>query len=282
MRRLPRHLPVLILSFLLLAVPTGKALATGPIAVGCDAEAVCSYRLGVSIVAAPGWTQLPHVPTSEIDFARLRPRAVDQDIRLVIRAFATTSDTNSARAASTAANLLVSEFSATHPHVTRQRVTYSGATGLLLRGLPPTPQPAADIVLAHDHVIYLIIAPGSTLSTDQRQALASLQFVDRSGSFPIEPHLVILPTIVPLGHRFQVTLIGAHPDQPYSFVAAPHRTGFGGGNMGRRRTDNIGAVTFTYPAFTRKAAAGQWTVTVYDARGKKVTTAPLEVTVRSS
>ncbi len=66
---------------------------------------------------------------------------------------------------------------------TQTAVTYAGFPGVLVRGLPGDPGPAADIFLARNGHVYQIIAPGASLAPDQRRALASLRFIPRSGNF---------------------------------------------------------------------------------------------------
>lgn len=154
----------------------------------CPTGTVCDHALGVAISLQPGWLRLgpPQVPPHVIALVT-RPSnglcCADYDDRLHIAAWGTTSDRNDARAANAGADRLISEFRA-RLKVTRTPVRYGGAPGVLLRGLPPTPGPAVDIVLAHAGAVYLIIAPGSLLTSDQRAALASLRFIPRQGPFP--------------------------------------------------------------------------------------------------
>jgi hypothetical protein len=142
----------------------------------------------------------------------------------------------------------------------------------LLRGLPAAPQPAADFLLVHNRAVYLVIAPGSQLAPDQRRALSGLHFTPHASSFPVQPHLGVQPNPVNLGKKLRVTLIAVQPGVRYTFAIRPGKPGFGGGNMGARRSNIIGGVSFTYPPFRDRRDSGQWTMTAYNRNGQKVAT----------
>lgn len=138
----------------------------------------------MALVPPAGWHPLPasNFPPHTLTWFARPVVGPDYNIRLLIRSDGTTSDLNDAWAAITAANMLVSGYRGIH--TTRYPVSYGGAPGLLIRGLPGGPDPDAFIMLAHHGALYSVIAPGARLAADQRQALASLRFIQRVGPFP--------------------------------------------------------------------------------------------------
>jgi hypothetical protein len=68
--------------------------------------------------------------------------------------------------------------------VTQTTAHYAGSPAVVLHGLPGSPEPAINIVLAHGNHVYLIIVPGRQIAADQRAALGSLRFIPRTGRFP--------------------------------------------------------------------------------------------------
>lgn len=146
-------------------------------------HALYDRNLGVAITPSPGWriNAPSRIDPHEIDFVIPARNGVDASDRLIIRPWGTTGDATDRRAASAGMSRLAAEF---RMHVALQPVHYGGAPGFVTRSLPPTPLPAADIVLAYDGAIYLIIVPGTSLASDQRDALRSLRFIPRNGPFP--------------------------------------------------------------------------------------------------
>ena len=150
----------------------------------CPQGTVCDHALGVALTPPSTWQRIPpgHFPAHTLVWFTYPNLGLDYNVRLLIGPDGVTSDRNDARAAAYAASRLVSGYRSIHP--TQYTVRYGGAPGVLVRGLPGGPGPDALIILAHQSTLYNIIAPGFTLAADQRQALASLQFIQRVGSFP--------------------------------------------------------------------------------------------------
>lgn len=183
----PNHpllaLLVSIIAMLALSPVPGSAAS----AACCPAARVCDHALGIDLLPQPGWIHLapPQVPGHVIAFATRPIRGQDYDIRLQIAPWGVAGQLDDAKAAQAGADRLIGGFH-TRLHVSRTPIRYDGAPGELIRGLPPTPHRAVDIVPAHDGVIYLIIAPGSapSLAPDQQAALASMRFIPRRRPFP--------------------------------------------------------------------------------------------------
>jgi hypothetical protein len=136
------------------------------------------------------------VPAHVITLVTRPFTGLDYNLRLQIAAWSRTGDSNEARAARHAAQRLASGYRGLR--LVRRPVRYGGAPGVLLRGLPGT-APAADIVLAHRGAVYLIIVPGTAVSSDQRRALDSLRFIPRRGPFPSGNP--VAPTTPPSGRQ---------------------------------------------------------------------------------
>lgn len=257
----------------------------------CPSHTVCDRALGIALSPPAGWVRLrpPRVPPHEIDLAR-PAHGPNVDLRLVIRSLGTTAGRNDRRAAWVAAGRLRRSYRA--PGATRTPVRYAGAPGILLRGMPPTPRPAVDIVLAHAGALYLIILPGTGPAPDQRAALASLHMISRVGPFPpvnptaplgltatrtIPPTLRVTPSPVPLGRALTVMLAGVRPRATIVFQVAPlASTGFGGGLMGRYRAGPAGTIRFTYPPFRTRGELGRWRITA-SRRGARLTSTVIRV-----
>jgi hypothetical protein len=153
---------------------------------GCPPATVCDRALGVALTPPSGWHGVPpgHFSPHILAWFKEPSLGLDYNIRLLIGPDGTTIDNNDARAAVTAADELIAGYLG-HVHPTRYPVRYGSAPGVLIRGLPGSPGPDAIIILAHEGALYSIIAPGPTLAPDQHQALASLRFIARIGSFPL-------------------------------------------------------------------------------------------------
>jgi hypothetical protein len=169
----------LVASLPAVALAGGRPAAGG----GCPPGTVCDSTLGVAVTPPPGWFLLPRskFPPHTLAFGRLPNKGLSYNVRLIIQPYAVTSVQNDARSAQLIAAKLIRAERATS--VTQLPVRFAGSPGLLLRGLPGGPGPALDIVLAHQKAVYLIIAPGTGLAADQRQALASMRLIPRTGHF---------------------------------------------------------------------------------------------------
>ncbi len=137
---------------------------------------------GLALTVPPGWIQLPRGKFLPHTLAfGTRPTGLNYYLRLVIAPFAVTSLGNDTHAARLTAGKLIQANRV--PSARQTAVNYAGTRGVLVRGLPGGPGPAADIFLARNGHVYQIIAPGASLAPDQRRALASLRFIPRSGNF---------------------------------------------------------------------------------------------------
>lgn len=278
--------PLLPLAIALLApvvfgfAPTGQASA-----IGSSLVRVSDTSLGVSLVIPKGLVRLTRVPTSEIDIAR--PGGGESGyLRFVIRAFEMTPRMSVQKAEWRASSDLISGFPH-HGTLARRRTTIAGTPTLMIRGLPPTPQPAADVLLVYrnpghrlsaNRAVYLIVLPGRTVDRAQREILSTLTFIPRTQFFPCPPTLSVSPNPIRLGRPLSVVLSCVRPNHTYGFVTSPLKPGFGGGNMGDHRTGAYGLASFTYPAFERSWELGRWVVDVYDDRdGKRVAQASVFV-----
>ena len=162
----------------------------GGVAQRMDAPATCppdvarNSALGVALTLPPGWQEAApgKFPPGELGLQiPASPGRPDNDGRLAIASWGTTTDRDDARAAAAGMNRLLKGMKAP---VTRVPVRYGGAPGVLVRGLPIPPAGVTAIVLAHAGAVYKILAPGKNLAPDRRQALASLRFIPRVGPFP--------------------------------------------------------------------------------------------------
>jgi len=182
-----RSIPFLFVLAVAVGLPN-HAAAGGPApsdTSGCPPGAVCDLALGVGLVPPVGWQRLPpgNFPPPTLAWFVGPPSGSVNHLRLIIRSNGRSSDLDDARAAATAANTLISEYS-NRASITRYPVRYGSAPGVLIRGLPGTPEPYAFIILAHQGALYSLLAPGSRLAVDQQQALAGVQFITRVGSVP--------------------------------------------------------------------------------------------------
>jgi hypothetical protein len=173
---------ILLGSTVVMERPAALAASTG---VACPPGTDCDHALGVALIPPHGWQRLPagSFPPPALAWFVGPPQGAVNHIRLIIRSGGRTSDRVDAHAATNAAIRLIAGY-VTRVSVTRVPVEYGSAQGVLIRGLPGSPGPYAFILLAHLGALYSIIAPGSHLASDQRQALASLRFIARVGPFP--------------------------------------------------------------------------------------------------
>ena len=167
--------------------PPASAGATTavPTLAGCPAGMDCDAALGVALTPPAGWQRAPsgHYPPGQLVFWQTpAPGQGDAEERLLIAPWGTTTETDEAKAATQGMDRLLQ--GAHMANATRVPVSYGGAPGVLVRGLPGGPAPVTAIVLAHAGAVYKILAPGDALAADQRQALASLRFMARVGPFP--------------------------------------------------------------------------------------------------
>jgi len=156
------------------------------IAIQCGDRTICDTALGVALTMPTEWQQADprKNPPGELDFI-IPPSPsgpANPDLRLVIRPYGITADMDDARAASAAADAETRAAGAAGT-ITRIPVRYAGTPGVLLRGVPSN-GPVAEILLAHAGAVYRILASGNELAPDQREALDSLRFIQRRGSFP--------------------------------------------------------------------------------------------------
>jgi hypothetical protein len=150
----------------------------------CPPDVARNSALGVALTLPPRWQEAApgKFPPGELGLQiPAPPGRPDNDGRLDIASWGTTTDRDDARAAAAGMNRLLKGMKAP---VTRVPVRYGGAPGVLVRGLPIPPAGVTAIVLAHAGAVYKILAPGKNLAPDQRQALASLRFIPRVGPFP--------------------------------------------------------------------------------------------------
>lgn len=187
----------LLRSFLLLVVATflssnvvmaGAPHRTASTAGGCPSGTACDRVLGVALVPAPGWQQMPvgKLPPHTIGLFGPPVIGLSYNVRLIIGSDGTTGEKNDVRAVGQAANALTRGYSRLRmrPPLVRVPVRYGGAPGVMILNLPGQPTLVIVIVLAHRGALYRIAAPGATLARDQRQALGSLRFIPRVGLFP--------------------------------------------------------------------------------------------------
>lgn len=145
---------------------------------GCASREVCNRTLGIALHLPAGWEAAPagHYPASDLVLWRTPATGQETAVeRLIIRPLGTTTDANDARAAAAEADRELQANpspAATH----RRTVRYAGVEGVLLRGVPSN-GPVAEITLAHQGSLYRILAPGTALSVNQQQVLASLRFI---------------------------------------------------------------------------------------------------------
>lgn len=181
-------LPFVAILAVAMGLPRGAAAGgSAPVgANGCPPRTDCDHALGVALIPQTGWQLVPsgHWPPHVLAWFAQPPLGLDHNVRLLIGPGGTTNDPHDARAAAAAAQKLIAGYRG-HVHTSHYTVRYGGAPGVLIRGLPGGPALFAIIILAHQGVLYSIIAPGATLAPDQQQALASLQFIPRAGPFPL-------------------------------------------------------------------------------------------------
>jgi len=213
---------------------------------GCPPGTVCNHALGMALIPPHGWQRLPagSFPPPTLAWFVGSPRGAVNRIRLVIRSDGTTQERNDVRAAVAAANALTRGYSrlAMRPPLVRVPVQYGGAPGIMIRNLPGQPTMVLEIVLAHRGALYNIIAPGSRLAGDQRQALASLQFITRVGSFP-----------------------GANPPPPFGSSSVPTVPGpvFTGRTLTLTRPNALPTGRHTYSAWFNAWSQHGWLLTYH-------------------
>lgn len=181
------------------AVLPGQAHAAGaphtPRVVSCPTGTVCDAALGVALPLPAGWTR-DNYPTGILEFsARPTRGATYRVVRLNIASWGTTSDRDDARVAAAGMDALIRSTNSTRSF-TRVPLHFLGASGVLVSGLPSSPGPVTAIILARASVAYKILAPGTTLAPDQRQALDTLRFIPRMGPFP-PANGVVVPSTAP-------------------------------------------------------------------------------------
>lgn len=173
----------LLLALAFSAVPC-HAFAGGPAPSPCPAGRFCDPHLGISLRLPPGWSVVGTkqlAGSNQVAFAAPGGTGLSYNLRLIARAFAVTSITNSKRSASRVATKLIKAERTPEPF--QSPVHYAGTFGLLISGLPGGETPALDVILARHQFVYQLILPGRKLAPDQRAALRSLRFISRTGPF---------------------------------------------------------------------------------------------------
>ena len=151
----------------------------------CPGGDVCDAALGIALTLPTGWQEASPGKFPPGDLALQIPAAVgqgDNDLRLQISPWGTTTAAGAAWAASAGMDRLLQGV---NPPPARTAVHYGGATGLLVSEPQIPPNGVTAIILAHAGTVLEILAQGKALAPDQRQALASLRFIPRAGSFPL-------------------------------------------------------------------------------------------------
>lgn len=185
---------VIALILLLTITPTAGAAGQLPAGVGaahmsrnCPAFTVCDTALGIAVTPPASWRLVPTggLPAHTIGFYAPPARIWEYARRLTISSGGTTRERNDAMAAARAARAPTHGYTHMRPPLVRISVRYGGAPGVMILNLPGQPLPFVQIILAHGGAVYRIAASGrSTLTPDQRHALASLRFIPRVGPFP--------------------------------------------------------------------------------------------------
>jgi hypothetical protein len=152
--------------------------------------AVCDRLLGVALTVPKGWSVVPRekFPPGYLAFWTHIPGSQEPPSHLVIEPVGLASACTDGQAALAVAEALARTTTSRHP-IMRRRSIVAGAPAVYLYGLPATPEPSVQIVVAHRGAVYQLIFPGSTraLQPDQWHALASLRFIPRIGPFPRRP-----------------------------------------------------------------------------------------------
>lgn len=172
----------IIASCTLVAALTSVSLR--PSGAGANSDAAQHQALGVALAALPaGWVIAPSgkFPTGDLTFVTMHNG--DMDLRLSIQPLGLQDTSDEQAAATAAADALVQDYKVTTP-VTRTTMTIDGSPAVVLHGTPG-PVPGLEIVVAHNGAAYDVVTFGSdTLQADQQEALASVRFIPRTGSFP--------------------------------------------------------------------------------------------------
>ena len=173
----------LSLAFILVYMPQ-LVLAGGPAPSYCPSGRFCAAQLGLSLHLPPGWYVVGKkqlAGNNQVSFAAPGSAGPNYNLRLIIRAYAVTSFTDSKQSVQRLTAKLIRAERVTG--VQTFPVHYADSFGLLIRGLPGSPTPAQAILLGRNQDVYQIIAPGTALAPDQTAALNSLQFVPIRGPF---------------------------------------------------------------------------------------------------
>lgn len=143
-----------------------------------DRDVLVDRALGIGFVSLPsGWSVAPPGKYTPGTIGLIK--GLD-DVRLSVQPLGLADTRDEATAASTEADRLAQGL---RVPITRTPVIVAGSRGVMLQGLPGPAN--VQIVLAHQGALYNIVAfDNDTLQQDQLQALASLHFVSRVGSFP--------------------------------------------------------------------------------------------------
>ena len=184
----------LALTILLLIVPSARAaapiVAHGPTTQGgghCPLHTVCDTALGIALTPPSSWRLLPagKLPPHTLGLYEPPARIWRYALRLTIASGGVTHEQNDVVAANRAARVLTHGYTHMRLPLVRIPVRYGGAAGVMILNLPGQPLAFVQIILAHAGALYQISASGtSTLTLDQRRALASLRFIPRVGRFP--------------------------------------------------------------------------------------------------
>jgi hypothetical protein len=143
----------------------------------------CNRAIGVALRLPRGWTVAPpgHFPFNNLALVTIIPGRQDMDLHMGIEPFGTTTARDALAAAEAGADATTQGV--TLP-LTRTTTSVGGLPAVRLRGLPGAPDFGQEIVVAHGGLLYGIYTFDNSrqaLTPGQRQALASLRFIPRTG-----------------------------------------------------------------------------------------------------
>jgi WD40-like Beta Propeller Repeat len=183
------------LSWVVASRPSNAGVVQGGVAPvtcapGVAAPAVCDRALGVALTLPKDWSV---VPPGTLDFWTVVPGRDEAMLHLSITPLASTTACSDAQAV-----VAVAIATSRIPHypepITDTPMIVAGAPAIALSGLPGEPDFGQEIVLAHGGLLYGIYTfddSRTALTPAQRQALASLRFISRSGPFPARPNAAL-------------------------------------------------------------------------------------------
>lgn len=231
-----RHLYSRVLSSLgliaLLGMPLrhpARALAGGapPSALECPAGMVCNRAIGVAVRPPWGWVAAPpgHFPFNDLALVTLDPQRPEMGLHLVVEPFGTTTLRDPGAAARAAVSAVTQGL--TIP-VTATPFAVAGLPAVRLRGLPGAPDFGQEIVVAHGGLLYGIYTFDSArdaLTPAQRQAMASLRFIPRTGPAlrPYDPNATLAVGYNPCLEKRTATRTASPARLSATFAVTPER-----------------------------------------------------------